>query len=1068
MPEARGPIAWMAENHVAANLLMLVLLIGGLLFALNVKKEVFPRVELDIITVSVPFPGATPEEVEEGVVLAIEEAIRDIEQIKEVRSTSTESRGVVVAELFSGTDVSTALSDVKTAVDGITTFPGDAEEPIISSAATQQQVVTLILHGEVDRHTLKALAEQARRELLEFPEITLVDLAAIPPPEISIELDETALRRYGLSLPEIAQRIDQNSQQLGAGIIETRGGEVLVRVDERREDAESLRDLVILAEPGGALLRLGDIARIRDGFEDTNRSAFFNGEPAGQVRVFRVGEQSPLEIAEVVRNYVDNKREEWPETVGIQVWDDRSELFAGRVGLLISNGQLGVVLVLVVLGIFLRPALAFWVTLGIPVSFFGVFLLLPALDVSVNMLSMFAFLLVLGIVVDDAIVVGEAGFHYRQAGMPPLQAAIRGAREVGKPVVFAVLTTIVAFAPLLFVPGTIGKFFVDIPLVVIPILLISLIESLFILPAHLAMVRKARPWKGPWGALQRFQEGVSTRLERFVRRRYRPFLAQALRRRYLTLSCGLAGLIVTVGMILSGLMPVRFLPDIESDTVTGTVVLPVGAPEADTARLVRAMEAAARATVEELAGGDSAAIVEGVYAEVGGRPGQGGPVGSGSSGGSANSGYVEVELVDSGQRDFSARDFADAWRARFGEPAGVDRLQFDFGLGPASGPDLGFELAHNEQATLEMAASRLAEELTSYDGVYNIDDGFSSGKPQIEIALTPLGRALGLDVASVAAQLRGAFFGAEAERVQRGRDEVRLYVRLREEERDRLETLESLILRTPNGGEVPLNQAAILEYNQAFTQIEREEGRRVIDVTASVNPAQASASQINADIVSRVMPALMQDYPGMAWELSFGQQDRAESFSALGTGMVFAMFLIYALIAVAFRSYVQPLLIMLAIPFGLIGAVAGHLLLGLDISFVSMFGLVALSGVVVNDSLVLIDAVNRARERGHTPAWAVVIGSARRFRAVLLTSLTTFFGLIPMIFETSLQARFLIPMAVSLGFGVLFVTVIALVLIPAAYLALEDAFAALHRGAARLPQLEHEGDDRAAGPTQAR
>lgn len=1066
MAESRsGPIAWMARNHVAANLLMLVLLIGGLVFALNVKQEVFPSVQLDIITVQVPFPGATPREVEEGVVLAIEENLRDIDEIKELRSTASEGSGVVTAELFAGSDINAVLNDVKTAVDRITTFPTEAEEPVIAPADMRQQVVNLILHGDVDTRALKNLAEQTRDELLDLPGITLVNLAAIPPPEISIEVSQQDLRRYGLTLPEIARRVDENSRQLGAGAIETRGGEVLVRVDERRETAAALRELVLIAEPGGSVVRMGDVARIDDGFRDTNRVAYFDGQLAGQVRVFRVGEQSPLEIAETVRDYVASKRAEWPEDISVRVWEDRSELYADRIGLLLDNGKLGVILVLIVLGLFLRPALAFWVTLGIPVSFLGVFLFLPIFDVSINMLSMFAFLLVLGIVVDDAIVVGEAGFHHRKAGVPPVEAAIRGAREVGRPVVFAVLTTMVAFAPLLFMPGTMGKFFVGIPLVVIPILLLSLVESLFILPAHLASVREVRPWRGPLGAMQRLQEGVSARLQRFIRRRYRPFLVRALRRRYLTLASGLAALIVVLGMMISGYMPLRFMPDIEGDSVTATVSLPVGAAMSDTSALVQRLIDEARATGEELVGPDGVPVVEGIYAEVGGQAGDGGPGGGGSEQGSATNGFVQVELVETDLRDFSARAFSDAWRNRVGEPAGVDRLNFSFGLGPGAGADLGIELAHRDQDTLERMAERLAESFGDYEGVYNIDDGFTRGKPQVEVQLTPLGRALGLDVASVAAQLRGSFFGAEAQRQQRGRDELRIYARLPEADRNRLDTLENLILRTPDGGEVPLDQAATLRYTKSFTSIGREAGRRVIDVTAAVDPALASANQISADLQNRVLSEMMRDYPGMDWELSGGQEERAESFAALGGGMLLALFIIYALIAVAFRSYVQPLLVMLAIPFGLIGAVAGHLLLGMDMSFISLFGLVALSGVVVNDSLVLIDAVNNARDRGHSPARAVVIGSARRFRAVLLTSLTTFFGLMPMIFETSLQARFLIPMAISLGFGVLFVTVIALVLIPAAYLALEDIYSSLRRGAAQLPVPEHE-DETAADSAQ--
>lgn len=1037
MPEHRGgPIAWMAENHVAANLLMLVFLVGGLAFALNVKQEVFPRIELDTIVIEVPFPGATPTEVEEGVVLAIEEAVRDIEEVKELRSTAAEGRGVVVAELFANSDTIAALNDVKSAVDRITSFPAEAEEPIISPATTRQQVITLILHGDHDTATLKGLAEQARDELLDRREISLVELGAIPPPEISIEIRRSDLRRYGLTLPEVARLVDRSSIQLGAGAIETRGGEILIRVDERRETAEQLRELELLANPDGGIVRLGDIAEVEDTFRDIDRQAYFDGQPAAQVRVYRVGDQSPLEIAAIVKDYVEEKRREWPDSVGVIFWQDRSELYADRVGLLVDNGQLGVILVLVVLGLFLRPALAFWVTLGLPVSFLGAFLFMPVFDVSVNMISLFAFLLVLGIVVDDAIVVGEATFHHRQRGMKPLEAAVHGAREVGMPVVFAVLTTVVAFAPMLFVPGTMGKFFITIPLIVIPILLISLVESLLILPAHLSSVREVRPWRGPLGALQRFQEGLSARMERFIHRRYRPFLARALRARYLTLATGLAGLIVVLGLIGSGRMPVRFLPDIENDTVTATVALPVGAAMSQTESAIQTLIEAARRTGSGLDG--ERAVVEGIYAEVGGGPPEGGPTGQASSQGAGHQGFVEVQLIGAGLRDFSARDFVRRWREEVGEIPGLDRISFVFGIGPSSAADIGIELAHRDRDTLEEVAERLAGEIAQYAGTYNVDDGVQRGKPQYEVTLKPAGRALGLDAEDVAGQLRGAFFGAEAERQQRGRDELRIYVRLPEAERNRLESLENLVLRTPEGGEVPLDQAAGLRFSRSFTTIEREGGRRVIDVTAATDPAVTSGTEITEDLRRTVLPELMNDYPGLSWELSGGQEERADSMAALGRGMLLALCLMYALMAVAFRSYVQPLLVMIAIPFGLIGAVIGHAMLGLSLSLVSIFGLVALSGVVVNDSLVLVTAVNDARVRGHGRAWATMIGGVRRFRAVLLTSLTTFFGLLPMIFETSVQARFLIPMAVSLGFGVLFVTVIALVLVPAAYLILED------------------------------
>jgi multidrug efflux pump subunit AcrB len=1044
-PKRRGPVAWMAANSVAANLLMWVFIIGGVLFALQLRQEVFPEVELNMVNVSVAYPGASPEEVEEGVVLAIEEAIRGIAGVKEVFSVAQEGRGAVAAELFYSADADQVLDDIESAVGRITSFPEDAERPVVTLVDNRREVLSLIVHGDLDRSALHDFAEQIRSELLQQSNVTLVEIEGLPPPEISIEVPQEQLRRYDLTLKQIAERVRAASVDMPGGSVKTPAGETLLRVVEQRETAEAFGNVELLSTPEGSRVTVRDIATVKDTFRDEDLEAAFDGERAVRVRVFRVGRQTPVEVSEAVHQYLEQKRPQLPESVGMMVVDDRSVDFSDRIGLLLENGRLGVILVLIILGLFLHPRLAFWVTLGIPISFLGAFLFIAAADISLNMISLFAFLLVLGIVVDDAIVVGEATFSQRSAGKAPYDAAVDGTHEVLRPVIFSVCTTILAFIPMLMVPGVMGEFFVNIPLVVIPILVISLIESLMVLPAHLAHVPAGIETREPRWAWARkmfgWQRGFSQGIEHFIATRYDRFIRAALKFRYLCLALGVTALVATGGLFAGGRVDFQFMPDIEGDRISATVQFPFGAPISDSQQAAQRLERAARAVAAET----DSDIIKGIYTEIGSMGTEQGQFGSLRERSGAHLASVQVFLVPAGDRNIGGAEFTRRWRERVGEIPGVERLAYSYNVGPTAGADVAIELVHENRDILQQAAETLAARIEEYEGVHDVDDGFQLGKPQYNLRLRPAARALGVTESDLASQVRGAFYGAEVSRQQRGRHELRTYVRLPEDERDSTYHIEQHIIQTPDGGEIPLGEAAFLELSRSPTFIEREQGRRAVDVTADVDPQVTTGGKVTADLEEDVLPELLREFPGLSYELSGEQQQREESMTALARGMLLALFAMYALTAVAFGSYTQPLVIMLAIPFGLIGVVLGHLIMGYNLSLVSLFGVVALAGVVVNDSLVLVSKINEFRQGGDSTFDAIVAAAKRRFRPILLTSLTTFFGLAPIIFETSVQARFLIPMAISLGFGVLLVTFIALAIVPAAYLALEDIHGARRR-----------------------
>ena len=1042
-----GAISWMARNPVTANLLMLSLIVGGLLMGFRIRQEVFPQIALDTVTVTVVYPGASPAEVEQGILLAVEEGVRGLDGVKEIRSTASEGSGTIQVELHTGTDRGKALSDVKNAVDRITSLPEEAERPIVMLPEIKAEAISLVLYGRQPEKVLHALAEQVRDELLKLPEVTTVELGAVRPLEIAVEIPRDALRAHGLTLEGVAAQVRRTALELPAGGVKTAVGEVLLRTSERRDLGDEFVDIPVVTADDGTAVRLGQLAEIRDGYAETDVEAAFNGEPALLLSVYSIGEQSPNEVATAVKRYVEERAGRLPPGVSLSVNRDLSEVFDQRMDLLLRNAAIGLVLVLVLLGLFLEPKLAFWVTMGIPISFLGSFLLLPALGVSINMISLFAFIVTLGMVVDDAIVVGENAFRLRRAGMGHLAAAIEGARRMAMPVFFSIATSIAAFSPLLFIPGTRGKFMSSIPLVVILVLAISLVESFFVLPAHVGHLREGRQGGLVARALG-LQARFSRRVEGFIERVYRPTVALCVRQRWGTLVASATVFIVVLGLVLGGRVKQIDFPREESDWVQAEAALPYGTSVDQTRALMQRMVAAAQSVLDEH-GGDR--VNRGIFSMVGVTLGGGMRKRVNESG--SHLAWVNVGLVGSDQRDFGSSQFAEWWRERLGPVPGLTSLAFDSTTGRNTKP-IDLKLSHRDTATLEAAAQALAAKLDEFHGLRDIEDGITEGKRQLDFTVSDAGAAAGLTSADVAGQVRSAFYGAQALRQQRGRNEVKVMVRLPRAEREQLTTVEELVLRTPAGGEMPLREAAEVRSGRAYTTIERTDGQRTLRVMADIVEGEANAQEVVGALFHQALPELARKYPGLAYGRYGRQQDMKEFMDYLKLGFAMALIAMFGLIAIPLRSYLQPVLVVMAvIPFGFVGAVVGHLVLGYDISMLSLMGVVALSGVVVNDSIVLVTAANRRREEGLAPAEAAVSAAAQRFRPILLTTLTTFFGLAPMIFETSVQARILVPMAISLGFGILISTMFVMLLVPALFTMVENLRESLGRRSEEAPSI---------------
>ena len=1031
----------MARNHVAANLLMGFLLLSGFLGMMGLRKETFPEFSLDSVQISVPYLGATPAEVEEGVCRRVEERLRGLEGVRRINSTASEGLGTVTVELERGTDMSTMLDDIKAEIDRIETFPEETEKPVIKESLRRNQVIDVVLYGDVEERVLKVVAERVRDDLRNAPGISQVELSGVRADEISIQVSERMLRQHGLTLGQITEAVRRASLDLPGGSVKSEDGEVLVRTKGLKYKGVEYEDVIVLSRPDGTSLKLSQIATIVDGFEDTELVSRFNGQPASVVQVYRTGDQSALEISEYVKEFITEERQRLPAGVEIDFARDDARLLLGRLDLLLRNARLGLVLVFICLSLFLDLRLAFWVMMGIPISLMGSFLLIEQFGASINMLSLFAFIVALGIVVDDAIVVGENIFAHRERGKPFLKAAVDGTLEVAKPVIFSIMTSVVAFLPLAFVDGMMGKFMGIIPIIVISMLLVSLVEALFILPAHLSSAHRG-PLTAAVGSVlrapirlhERMRSRVDGALKQFIDTHYLRALRLALANPIATVALGLTLMMVTVGWIAGGRIKFVFMPEIDSDWLTISLAMPQGTTADQTGAVVERIESSALAVKEahDATGNpDDPSVYKHVFTTIGDQPmGRRSRMSAGSpAGGRGHLAEIVIELLPSEVRDVSSSEIAARVRDRVGEIPGVESLAFTSTIFSA-GNQIELQLASADFEQLLAAVERVKREIATYPGTSDIEDSFQEGKLEMRLALKPAARTLGITLADLARQVRQGFYGDQALRFQRGSDDVRVMIRYPEAERRSLHDVERMRIRTPAGAEVPFSHVADVEISYGFATIRRSDGQRIVTVSADITESTANAEDINRDLEARFLPTLMEDYPGLRYSYEGEQRERSDSFSSLGKGFAIAMFAIYALLAVPFRSYSQPLVIMIAIPFGMIGAVWGHVLMGIDLGLLSMFGIVALSGVVVNDSLILLSFHNELRDQGATGDEALEKACQHRFRPILLTSLTTFFALLPMILEKSVQAQFLIPMAVSLAFGIMFAAIIILVGVP--------------------------------------
>ena len=1014
----KGAIAWMIKNSKAANLLMLVLIFGGLYVTHTIQKEVFPEFDADEIQVRVSYSGASPSEVEQGIVLALEEAISDVEGLDEIQSTASEGSATINAELLDDADPMQVFQEVQQAVSSITTLPDEAETPVVSMSSRKRQVLAMTLSGNLSDWDLREKAELVRDQLLSSKGISQVDIRGGRSYEVHVDIDPLTLERLGMSLADISSAISNASVERSGGSIKTEGGEILLRVSNRAQWAKDFATLAIIKQDNGQSLTLADIAHIKDEFEDTVKSHKYNGENALSIDVYRVGDQTPIGVSDAVEELLPSIQSSLPDGVSISVLQDMSEVYEARLNLLLKNAFIGLILVMFLLTLFLDVRLAFWVTMGIPTAFLGGLLFLPIMDVSINMVSMFAFILALGIVVDDAIIAGENIYQYRQEGYGNIEAAIKGMHSVIVPLTFSILSNIVAFIPLFFLPGMMGKIFSTVPLVVVSVFIISWIEAVFILPAHLAHLKSKPIDSGAFSVFSRVQEAFSNTLNNFLHNYYQPVLLRCLRWRYATFLIALACFILVFGYVMSGRTGFSLMPRVESDRAGIAVELPVGT----SMTRMQAMEEKILTSVDSLrTARNQDNNILGVESSI-----------------DNNALSIVVHLADEDVRTISTSEFVQQWRQELGDLIGVESAQFESDIGgPGRGKALTVELSHRDETTLQKAGEALAEILSEYSMVSDISDGFTEGKQQFDFILLPRGDNLGLTSDDISRQVRAAFYGSEASRQQRGRHEIKVLVRLADEYRQSEYDINQLKIQTPTGDFVPLYEVARVERGRAYTDISRQDGKRVIRVSANVTPIDQTSTVI-AGLNDGVLKQLEVDYPGLNVRFRGKEADIQDSASSLVFSVSLAAFILYAMLVIPFNSYTQPILVLIAIPFGIIGAIIGHVVMGYGLSMISILGIVALSGVVVNDSLVMIDYANEQRRQGMNAYDAIKTAGMRRLRPILLTTVTTFGGLAPMIFETSTQAKFLIPMAISLGYGILFATLICLLLVPALYLIMED------------------------------
>ncbi len=1017
-----GLIAWFAHNHVAANLLMVVIVLTGLASAFTIRTQMTPELEFDQVNVDVSFPGASPGEVESGVINRIEEAVRQIEGLSELRSVSGKGFGNVVLRVDPDYEVLNVLDEVKLAVDRIVSMPEEAEKPRIYTGQRERGVVNIQIFGDMNELSMKRFAETIREELLALPRVSKAEIQGAREYEISIELEESRLRQYQLTLDQIAQAIRLSSLDLSAGSIKSDSGDILLRTQSQAYLKQDFEKIVLISDEDGTRLTLADIATVTDGFVEQRFFSLFNGQPSIGVRVFAVSDENQIEISKEVNEYITQRATNMPDGVHLQAWMDGSEFLNSTRNMMLGNMISGVILVLIILGIFLRLQLAFWVMLGMPIAFLGAFALLPLVGGSINAISLFGFIIVLGIVVDDAIIIGESVQYTTDQDGHSLDNVIKGAQRVATPATFGVLTTVATFVPLLLVSGTVGEFPAAIGWVVILCLLFSIVESKLILPAHLASMKPLpQDPKSKAGLIRRFQDWFARGLKKVTFERYEPFLIRCIHQRYVTISVFIGMFILSLGFIMGPYIKVVAFPNMSSNYLRAQIALIDGSSTEQAIKVVSQVSNSLARIDEQ-------------------RPEAQKFIRNMASYTRNTNGSIMVELRDNSDSHLDPEAIANEWRNSVGGISGTKTLEF-VGSEKSHGNshDIEFKLLSSNGTDLASAAQDLERQLQQYEGVYDIENSNTGNIPEINLKITPSAEALGLSLRDLASQVRAAFYGVEAQRIQRGREEVKVMVRYPKSERESLGNLENMYIRTPQGDEVPFSSVATIDSRLSPSRITHSWGKRSVTISANVDKTTIQPGQIVRDITQGPFSeSLHAKFPSVRIELG-GASLEEEEFKTESLYMAtLALFAIYALMAIPLKSYTQPLIIMVVIPFGMIGALIGHVLIGINFSSLSMMGIIALAGVVVNDSILMVDFVNKAVDEGMTVLDAAIQSGTRRFRAIMLTSLTTFFGLLPILLETSLTAQLVTPMAVSLGFGILFATVITLILIPCLYMVLED------------------------------
>lgn len=1068
----RTPITWFVKNPVATNLMMWLFLAGGFIAYQNLNQEEFPDIDFGIVQVSVAYLGATPAEAESAVCLRIEEALEGAEDIERLTSTAREGGCDATLELTSGADLNRVLNDVKGKVDAITTFPIETERPIVRAFSASGNVMTLALASDTDDQSLKLVAEDIRNDILDLEGISTVNIEYLRPLEIAIEVSEYNLRQYGLTLDEISRAISRASLDMPGGTIRSDSGEILLRTKGQVYNGTEYQDIVVRSFPDGTQLRLGDIATVKDGFEEGYLDARLNGANAAIIDVMRVGDEDIVSSAQQVRAWLETAQLDLPEGMRLQVVTDSALATQERISTVAQNAYTGLILVLFLLALFLRFKLAIWVAAGIPIAIAGALALFPTVGLTISSLTVMGFILVLGIIVDDAIVVGERIHAFERKGLSKEDAAIEGTVEVSVPVIFGVLTTIAAFLPILLLDGQMGAFFNAIGAVVVFCLVASLVESQLILPGHIAH-RKTEGYflEGSTVVVywQRFQNKIAEGLEYFAEHGYQRALKKVLKYRYAAWATATGVIVITFALVLSGRVIFQFMPSVEGDVVYGSLQMPAGVPGHITEDAVsilqdKAIELSAEldAELEELKASGQAPqsterVVDSILTIIGGRAPRGGPSNPGrGSAGSSEVAEVVLYLTPFFERgQISSAVIRDRWREKVGTIP--DALELTYVSDAFSAGDaINYRLEGRNEDNLKIAASQLKGELAQYPGVFDISDSFRAGKQEVQIQILETGKTLGLTLNDIATQVRQAFYGAESQRIQRGTDDIRVMVRYPEEERQSLGNLEDLLIRTPNGAEVPFLSVADYSLGNSYSSINRQDGRRVITVRGDIDRTVVKPEEIRREVVAKYADRWERE---LDVELVLGgeAEQQVRSLSELFSTFPLAMMVIFALLAIPLKSYLQPLVIMSVIPFGAIGAICGHFIMGADLVFFSLLGIIALSGVVVNASLVLVVTINRLREDGLGMVESVSKAGMLRFRPIILTSITTFVGLVPLMVTANPATFFIVPMAISLSFGVLFATVITLFLVPSLYLILHDFIGHTDSAEERALAYQHTG-----------